>query len=463
MKKKQRNLLLLLGVLVLLGGAIYLLTTVTEDPAEQSDVFTPVSHARNEVAQITVANSSGSYTIVKDETSDAGYYCAEIDGLPQLLSLYTALVDDCREINASFRYEKVDLARYGLTDPRAQATVTLEDGSSYTVSVGDRAPSENYCYYTVSTEPDVVYATRESQFTTCLDDVYGLVNRLLAPHTGGNRSSNDETDVADWFEFTVTDGTRYRIERVKGGYVDGADIYYHYKQTMPLEGNVLGTRVQEVFSRLMQFSASSAVIYHPTEEQIAQCGLDKPFTELVIGYKEEAATIRFARMENSTNYYAYKEGIDAIWVVADYMITWMDLQPRSMISTYVAAPAADEVAKLDITAYGKSWSFVPANGSAIYEGSALDGAQFSKLYELACSVNSQSPLDVKSGETVVKIRFTLHDGSVRTVELYSAAQRSLGIRLDGEVLGLSIRESYAETLAAACEAVVNGQNVSTAW
>ena len=463
MKKKQRMLLMLLGVLVVLGGAIFALTTFTEDPDAKQDGYIPVSHERADIAAITVTNTFGSFTVTRDESLPAGYYCEDIEGLPQLLSLYTSLVDSCREIKATYRYENADLSRYGLDDPRSEAVVTLADGSSYTVWIGDRAPSENFCYYRVSAEPDVVYATRESQFSPCFDDVYHLVNRLLAPHTGGYRSGNDETDTADWFEYVTADGTRYHIDRIKGGYLDGADNYYHYKQTAPIEGYVLGTRVQEQFSRLMQFSASSAVIYHPTEQQMAECGLDEPFTELVIGYGDQTATIRFSHIPDSTNYYAYKEGVDAVWLVADYMITWMDLEPRSMISNYVAAPAADEVTRLDITAYGESWSFTPANGSGIYEGAALDGEQFGKLYELACSVNSQSPLDVKSGDTVVTIRFTLAEGGTREVQLYQAGARSLGIRLDGEVLGLSIRESYAEALAAACRAVVAGESVSTVW
>ena len=463
MKKKQRMLLLLVGVLVLLGGVIFLLTNFTEDPDAKPDGYLPVSHTRDEIAAITITNDLGSYTFTRDDALPAGYYCADIEGLPQLLSLYTGVVDDCREIKASYRYEDADLARYGLDDPRAEAAVTLADGSSYTVWVGSNAPSENFCYFRVSTEPEVVYAARQSQFSRYKDDVYGLVNRLLAPHTGSNRSGNDETDVADWFEFTVADGTRFRLERLPHGYVDGAGVYYHYEQTAPLQGYVLGSAVQDKFYRLMQFCASSAVIYHPTEQQLQDCDLNDPLTELVIGYGEQTAVIRLSLMQDGKNYYAYKEGVDAIWVVADYMVSWLDIQPRTFVSAYVAAPAAEDVASLAVEAYGESYSFTLANGSAILNGAALDMDQFAALYKLACSVNSQSATDVMGGETVARIRFALAAGGSTEVELYAAGARSLGIRVNGEALGLSIRESYAEALLAACRAVEAGETVSTAW
>ena len=74
MKKKQRMLLMLLGVLVVLGGAIFALTTFTEDPDAQPDGYIPVSHERADIAAITVTNTFGSFTITRDESLPAGYY-----------------------------------------------------------------------------------------------------------------------------------------------------------------------------------------------------------------------------------------------------------------------------------------------------------------------------------------------------------------------------------------------------
>jgi len=84
LKKKQRMLLMLLGVLVVLGGAIFALTTFTEDPDAKPDGYIPVSHERADIAAITVTNTFGSFTVTRDESLPAGYYCEDIEGLPQL-------------------------------------------------------------------------------------------------------------------------------------------------------------------------------------------------------------------------------------------------------------------------------------------------------------------------------------------------------------------------------------------
>ena len=79
-------------------------------------------------------------------------------------------------------------------------------------------------------------------------------------------------------------------------------------------------------------------------------------------------------------------------------------------------------------------------------------------------MNSTNPVSGTPGETVAEVRFSLTDGTVRTVTLYATGEsRTLAIAVDGQPTGLSIRESYAETLIAAAKAVQAGEAFSTTW
>ena len=348
MKKKTLVLLGLLALLAAAGGLIWYLMNTTTDPGEGDDI-SAVSHITEDVVSVRVVNEKGSF-LIETADNENGYSCAEVEGLPTLKSNYISVLDAVTSIQANSRYPDSDLSRYGLDRPQATAEVTLKDGTVYTVNVGSKAPSENYIYFSVSDDPKTVYTARMSKFLPIMADAYSLVNKLLAPKTESLRPGNDETDTADWLEYTNADGVRFRLEQLRSSYVDGAGNSYRFHQTAPVDGYVKAADATEVFSRVMQFCASSVRIYHPTEADIAECGLDEPDTELVLAYGNDVAVIRLSQAPNG-DYYAIKEGIDVIWNIADYMVTWLDVQPRTMLTSYVLAPPMADVTRLEISGY----------------------------------------------------------------------------------------------------------------
>ncbi len=461
MKRKRTIFIALLLLLALAGGAIWYLLTHTGDPEEEKDIYA-VNRLREEFQSVTVENGKGGFSFRRDPDSPLGYTCDEVEGLPQLLSNYVALIDDVVSVKATYRYEGQDLSRYGLDDPEVKATVTLTDGTTYTVSVGDDAPTENYCYFSVSTDPGTVYVIRKSQFIYYRENAFYLVDRLLAPKSDSGYPGNTETDLADRLVFTNRDGATISLERYETNYEDGAGQRYRYHQLSPVEGQVTGQAVQDHLSRIMQFCASSAIAKHPTEEQLAAYGLHSPATVITIGYQDREAHIRIAPAPDG-NWYAYKEGVDAVWLVADYMVTWLDIGPRTLLSEYLLAPRMDEVSRLEISCWEKNYVFEIDHEKASADGKELDPQLFARFYKLACGVNSVNGTGSVGMDSVVRIAFTLKDGTVQTLELLDLGNRNYSIRLDGEDVGLQIRGSYVETLEAACEAVIEGKEFSDLW
>ena len=461
MKKKAWVLPALLVFLAIAGGAILYLSQY--DPStDESVTLHPVDYTREDVVSVEVQNASGSYTVVTNAESEYGFTCEEIGDLPAVRANYVSLVDAVCSIEAANAYEHEDYSRYGLDDSTTHGKVTLKDGTQYVVTVGDRAPSENFVYFSVDTYPETVFTARMSKFVPLTDNVYALVNRLLAPKTDSPRVYNDETDLADWFRFTNRDGLEFQLVRLDTSYVDGAGNNYRFQQTRPFASYVPGAKVQEHFARLMQFSGSSVKYNHPTPEQIAECGLDNPLTTITIGYGVQESTIHLSPAPNG-DYYGLRDGDDVIWNVANYLVTWLDIPARGMLGSYVLAPQLEEVTEVDILVGNKDYCFLLEEGQVKIDNQVLDSKAFEKLYELACSVNSTTSLDGEVGETVARIDFWLKDGLVRSVELRQLGARSTEIYLDGEDLNLVIRQSYSDTLQKACEAIVKGEDFSTSW
>ncbi|MBQ8995234.1 MAG: DUF4340 domain-containing protein [Oscillospiraceae bacterium] len=462
MKQKRIILVALIAVLAVTVGVIFYLTNNTVDPSLEEDSIHVLTYDREDIQSIEVYNQKDVFT-VHSADNEIGYYCEKVEGLPQLLSNYISLVDAVCSVDANSEYKNADLSRYGLDDPQAVMKVGLNDGTEYEIHVGSRAPTENYVYFSVSTQPDTVYTARMSKFSPALADCYSLVNRLLAPKTESPRPGNDETDTAHSITFTNGEGVEYHIDQLSPSYVDGAGNSYRYHQTAPIEGYSQASAIQNVFSRIMQFCASSVYKNQPTEEEIEACGLNDPTTVLTLGYNDEYSTIRLA-LGPGGNYYAMKEGMDVIWIVADYMVTWLDVQPRTLVTSYVMAPRMDDVSEVSITAYGEAFHItVHDDGTATINGKEVNKGDFSRLYSLACSVNSQNVSSLSGGEEVVRIVFTLKNGGSESVSLLSGESRTLLVYVNDEPMGLSIRESFAETLLEACKAVENTQAFSTNW
>ncbi len=458
----KRRLTILIALVLLAAaavGTVWYILSHTEEP--EAEIF-PVDHLREEFLSVTVENEKGGFSFRADPESSLGYYCEHLEGLPQLRSSYVDVVDDLVNIKAAYKYDDSDYSRYGLKDPAVKAVVTLKDGTEYTVCVGDDAPSENYCYYSVSDYPGTVFVIRKSQFLNYRQDTFYFVNRLLAPKTESPSSGNYETDIADRLTFTNRNGEVVSLTIYEDGYEDGAGQRYRYFQSSPVEGNVTGAAAQAHLARIMQFCASNVIKKHPTEEDIAFYGLDDPFTTVTIGYKDEDATVRLSPAPDG-NFYAYKEGVNVIWLVADYLVTWMDIGPRTLLSEYLLAPRIEDVSSLKAACYGKEYLFKIEGDAVSLDGSAVDGGLFTKLYKLACSVNSVNATSEKGGDAVISLTFTQKDGKARKLELIDLGNRNLSIRVDGADMGLQIRESYAETLAEACEAVKEGKEFSDLW
>lgn len=462
MKQKRVLLIALVAILLVSVGAIVYLTQNTTDPETEGDSIHVLNYSRSEVEAVFVENEKDSFSFEVAD-NEIGYACEKIGDLPQLLSNYVSIIDSVCSVDANSEYRGADLSRYGLDAPQASVRVVLKDGEEYTLQVGSRAPTENYVYFMVSTDPGTVYTARMSKFSPVLADAYSLVNRLLAPKTESPRAGNDETDTAHSLEFSNRNGEVFHLDQLSSSYTDGAGNSYRYHQTAPSDSYIQASKVQNVFDRVMQFCASSVYVNHPTAEDMEKCGLNDPLTFLTLGYNGEYATIYLSEAP-SGNYYAFKEGMDVIWNVADYLVTWLDVTDETMKSSYVLAPPMSSVNGLAISFAEETFNIqVNDDGTAKINQADVNSGDFSRLYALACSVNSENRSTVNGGETVAEIRFNLKEGMDRTVTLRRGEARTLIIYVDGAATGLSIRESYADTLLQACKAVENHESFSTNW
>ncbi len=465
MKGKKLTALLLAAALVLLGGALWAVLTLTAPPEEEGKkTYRLIERDEEELERAVVTNGYGSYTVYRA----GGDYTWQVEGnewLPQQKSRYYDFARSCTSLTASYRLETDEYEKYGFDRPSATVEITFADGEGLTLTLGDRVRDESYRYYMLSGD-DGVYAGNTSQFSYFLGESIMLVDTLLAPHVEG-KYTNDAGDRADAVS-VERDGVVYRFEVSPETVTDGYGNSYIHRQTSPAGGwsdlvppEVFG----EYFGRIMEFGAYKAVALADSDAALAGYGFDDPDLTLTVEYGGESAVVDLVPDDVSGDYFAHKRGTDVVWLVVSRLVNWAEIDGTTLITRYFAAPALEETTRLSVEVYGKELvADIAPDGSSSAAGVPLDGDVWDSFYRLACSAVSDTPCDAGAadGEEVAALIFEGSYGT-RTLSLRRVSSRLLAVWVDGAFTGYSVRETFCERLDAGVDALLAGESVSTVW
>ena len=155
MKKQQRQLFVLVGVLVVLLCAFLGLRQYNkaqaDKPVEKGEKILVIDAAAEDVTQLAYNYEGEDCTFEKEEDT---WYAAQDHSLNIKQTRITSMVNGIAPLEASQVIENVtDLAQYGLTEP--QKTITVETAAkSYILYVGDKndlTSSYYVCFPSTST------------------------------------------------------------------------------------------------------------------------------------------------------------------------------------------------------------------------------------------------------------------------------------------------------------------------
>ncbi len=173
MKKQQRQLFILVGVLVVLlcaflGLKQYNKVQADKPAAEEEKIL--VIDAAAEVTQLAYDYEGEDCVFEKEEDT---WYAAQDHSLNIKQTRIASMVNGIAPLEASQAIENVtDLAQYGLTEP--QRTITVETAAkSYILYVGDKndLTSSYYVCFPSTSTVYVVSATDINRFNYGLDEL----------------------------------------------------------------------------------------------------------------------------------------------------------------------------------------------------------------------------------------------------------------------------------------------------
>lgn len=253
-------------------------------------IFAPFEE-RSEIQSIEVDNEFGGYRVYRDAADTF-----QLEGFPGLSfnqELFSSLVVTAGHPTAMMRVaqdlDEAGLAEYGLDHPKASWTVTGTTGVTRTMYVGDQLLTEGGYYVMYEGRPGAVYIMSETLADTILQPAY----KLLSPLLTAGLSTNTYFFVD---EFTVLHGEDLfvHVTRVPDDQKKKEESIVELKLTWPRPENTANGEVYDInddlyFQILYNFMAlegEEVVAFMPTDEEIAQYGLETPAYTIMYNFHE---------------------------------------------------------------------------------------------------------------------------------------------------------------------------------
>lgn len=366
-KKKNTLTIILLLVLVIAMGAAYFLLTkkgasdntgdTTEGADDKSVELSEI--ANDQISELTFDNGTLSMTLVFDgenwknkDDADFPVNQAKANAMRSAISGLTATqtVTEAPE----------DLSEFGLTEPSLTASLTLTDGTAFSVKLGDKlATGEGY--YAMVNDEQAVYVVNNSVYNMYNIEESALIESESAP----SLTADQITAISVLTKENGNFEARYDADNPYDFSENGMYPWIVYQ---PYETPVYGdtTNITTLLENYTSFSFTKCVDYNA--EDLSVYGLDDPSAAISLTYTvtpeedadadaegttgaEEDQTqdaepiieeyhLFFGNTDENGNYYVRQQGSNAVYTMS-----------KSTAQTKLTVDAFEQVSKLPALIY----------------------------------------------------------------------------------------------------------------
>lgn len=483
MKKQTVTLLLsLLVVLALLGLMIFLMVRFQsgEEQEEQTVGFSQEETVLMQVAAdaintLSIENPSDSFTLVNEGD---GFVVEGLEGVSvsslnvnNLVDLFAPLTAQRQLLSAeelTVGDSSEQLMQYGLDNPEYIIRIVTTDGEKLTLELGNSA-----------LDGSSVYALYEEGVYLISDDILDSVSK-----TRYSFLDNEITEVepSDYDKAVIelsgtvrpqtitleidTVESEEETESSEDEAVVSSTEKQQYTLTTPTVQTITEASASQVTDGLYSLYANQIAAVNPTEEQLAEYGLDEPYSVVSVSIDGvEQFTLR-ASERNSNNYvYMTKDGSPFVYLVSASRLSWLTVQVEQLTQSVYEPVELDELSSLTVESADQSYTFLVTQGeeqTVTGNGEEVDSELFAELYR---TITAIPPNELSSGEPSLEKVLTmtvryLDEGRQEDVfELYPTGDGNVYISLNGEIR-YTVSQDVVYQILDNCQNVLDGKEVS---
>ena len=475
MKKQTVTLLLsLLVVLALLGLMIFLMVRFQsgEEQEEQTvgssqEETVLMQVAADAINTLSIENPSDSFTLVNEGD---GFVVEGLEGVSvsslnvnNLVDLFAPLTAQRQLLSAeelTVGDSSEQLMQYGLDNPEYIIRIVTTDGAELTLELGDAA-----------LDGSSVYALYEGGVYLISDDILDSVSKTRYSFLDNEITEVEPSDY-DKAVIELSGTVRPQTITLEIDTVESEDeavvssTEKQYTLTTPTVQTITEASASQVTDGLYSLYANQIAAVIPTEEQLAEYGLDEPYSVVSVSIDGvEQFTLR-ASERNSNNYvYMTKDGSPFVYLVSASRLSWLTVQVEQLTQSVYEPVELDELSSLTVESADQSYTFLVTQGeeqTVTGNGEEVDSELFAELYR---TITAIPPDELSSGEPSLEkvlsmtVRY-LDEGRQEDVfELYPTGDGNVYISLNGEIR-YTVSQDVVYQILDNCQNVLDGKEVS---
>ena len=475
MKKQWLTIgILCIGILILGGACFFLLKS---DDSEKSDIESGSYQILDEITEddvesVVVSNASGGY---EADWNDDSVIIKDCDNIAIDSSAVKKIQNAVKGITAEKKVTdgKGRLNEFGLENDPVEVTVTGKGGKE-SLMIGDEVPGQDSSQWYVLWKEEV-YIVSDSNVEAFQYGVKDLVSKQITP-------DRDESD--DSFRVTLADIQGEGMDEIQIRHQGSEELAGYqvdsYQLTAPINYPASAAVSEDILPMFFGLKAQEVAVLHPTAEDRAQVGLDRPYRQVEIEYQTKDSeknkiSILVSNIDGAGNLYV-ENGSDVIYKCRPQDISWLNLTVDTVISHTILIPDVTSLKTLTITqGDGSSYQIQlqnmgTDNGKVLYDGKELDVDSFRNFYYGLISVEADEVIlenlpDTSGMNKIAEIKFAYMDESKKSdsVTYYSESARKAYAVLDGNERGFRLSETQLDTVLGNLQKLINGEEIKARY
>lgn len=478
MKKTVRNIIIMLVVLAVLGGAALLLLNA---PAVDGEEITPSSTAgessapaetvtsvgETDVESVEIRNSQGEYTALPIDTGDSVNFTIKgYEGYGLETAYLTSNMKSLLNMTAAKSLGPQEgLEDFGLSGgEEVKVTVHTKNGDEE-LALGKNAAETSGRYvlkdgnvYIVTSVPVNLY---ENMYVYFVKDIYTVADRIV--ENVDDEGNKTETTGEDMLKSLTISGSRFpqaiTIET-------SSKCISGYLMTEPVVAESGNTAFNELLTSLKSLTASKVVSADLSEKGLKEYGLLEPEAELEFVLNGSEHKLAVSARDNDGNRYLIADSNNVIYQVSnDQVSKWAEQNALTLRMSYIWIPNIKSVENLQVTVEGdevreyrvtRSKDEESSSDSIMdYELAIVDAAgnavdyddAYQPFYSKLIALAVFSMDEVEYGKDCkLRIEYKYFEGGGDTVEFYPIeGQNRYAALLNGQYSG-QIRGSEMDAL-----------------
>lgn len=443
-----------------------------------------ISHVPADIKKVKVTNEHGSFEILSETPTEKSTDAEGKEVVTTLQTVYTLVgyedaplapgrPDDVANDAAAVKTTNiVDITgknpeEYGLTKPRATATVTFTNGNERTITVGNEAPGAAGAYIMVNGDKAIYLVAVESvdSFLYKQSAMFDTTVTTAAEDTTTatpKKVTISGSNFKDTLEFVPNDD-----ETVGGAY---------YKMTAPTKGFASVANGSVVLESIRSVSAEEAIAYNPSTDTLKANGidLDNPYAELnaefsdvtihlyaSAPYEQEVTDEITGEAKVNNMIKLYNPDTKTLYIINALKTAWATTSYEAMKYEYVMKPDMDFIKNIEITAGNKKYSFdlsketnVDSDGNETKSTVVTCGKtkiDINKFDTFFINLESAEVNSVKSGnvagtaDLTVKITYN-NDKTADTYTFYKGESGKYNFSDNGTTISGDVFDTYVKSI-----------------